>query len=316
MVHRVVTVLAPGASPFEFSVAMEVFGRERPELGGTLYDHRLAATTQPVETWGGGQLDTGHGLEELEHADTVVVPAGLTDDIPEEVLAGVRDAYERGARTVSYCSGAFTLAAAGILDGRRATTHWLHVDELRRRFPKVRVDPDVLYVDDGQVLTSAGTAAAIDLSLHIVRGDHGAQIANLIARRMLVPPHRDGGQTQFAVSPVPTAHDDDPLGSLLTWMIDHLDEPLTVDRLAGLATMSPRTFARRFRQATGTTPLRWLHHQRVVRAQELLEVTHLTIDAIAGRVGFGNAANLREHFHRTVGTTPSAYRQRFRRDAA
>jgi AraC family transcriptional regulator, transcriptional activator FtrA len=316
VVHRVVTVVAPQASPFEFAVACEVFGLPRPELGPPLYAHRLAAVTPTVTVEGGWSLTTGHGLEALEDADTVVVPAAPVDDLPEGLIAALRAAYDRGCRMVSFCSGAFALGAAGILDGRPAATHWLYTEALARRYPTCRVDGEVLYVDDGQVLTSAGTAAAIDLALHIVRLDHGAEVANAVARRMVVPPHREGGQAQFAVAPVPRTVDDDPLGPVLEWMVEHLHEPLTVPQLAQLAAMSPRTFARRFREATGTTPLRWLQHQRVGRAQELLEVTDLGIDAIADRVGFGTGANLREHFRRVTTTTPAAYRHRFRRSPA
>jgi AraC family transcriptional regulator, transcriptional activator FtrA len=315
MAHQVVTVVAPQASPFEFAVACEVFGMRRPELGPERYEHRLAAAS-PVEVDGGWTVSTRHGLEALETADTVIVPAAPRDSTPAELLRALRGAYDRGARMVSFCSGAFALGAAGILDGRPAVTHWMYTDELARRHPTCRVERDVLYVDDGQVLTSAGTAAAIDLALHIVRLDHGAELANAIARRMVVPPHRDGGQAQFASSPVPRTVDDDPLGPVLEWMVDHLEEQLTVPQLARLAAMSPRTFARRFRDVTGTTPLRWLHHQRVARAQELLEVTDLGIDAIADRVGFGSATNLRDHFRRVTRTTPAAYRQRFRRTSA
>jgi AraC family transcriptional regulator, transcriptional activator FtrA len=314
--HRVVTVLAPGANPFEFAVACEVFGLRRPELGEPLYDHRLAGITRRVQVNGGWHVDLDHGLEALDDADTVVMPAAPIDGVPDELLDALRAAYDRGARMVSFCSGAFALAAAGILDGRAAATHWMYADELARRYPKVRIDGEVLYVDDGQVLTSAGTAAALDLALHIVRCDHGAEIANQLARRMIVPPHRDGGQAQFAVSPVPRTVEDDPLGPVLEWMVEHLDEQLTVAQLARMAAMSPRTFARRFGATTGTTPLRWLHHQRVTRAQELLEVTDLGIDSIAARVGFGTATNLRQHFRRVTTTTPAAYRQRFRRESA
>jgi transcriptional regulator GlxA family with amidase domain len=315
--HRVVTVLAPGANPFEFAVACEVFELRRPELGVEWYEHRLAATERPLEVNGGWRVDTPHGLEALDDADTVIVPAGPRQgDVPPDLIEAVRAAHARGARMVSFCSGVYVLAAAGVLDGRPAATHWMYAADLARRHPAIRVDPDVLYVDDGQVLTSAGTAAGIDLALHLVRLDHGAEVANEVARRMVVPPHRDGGQAQFAVVPVPRCPDDDPLGPVLTWMTAHLDEQVTVPQLARLAAMSPRTFARRFREVTGTTPLRWLQHQRVTTAQELLEVTDLPVDAIARRVGFGTAANLREHFRRVTHTSPSAYRDRFRRRGA
>lgn len=316
MTHQVVTVVTPQATSFELAVACEVFGLRRPELGPQRYGHRLASTVSPVELDGGLTITTAHGLDALADADTVIVSGLPKDDVPPELLAPLRAAYERGARMVSFCSGAFALAAAGILDGRPAVTHWLHTGELAQRHPTCRVEPDVLYVDDGQVLTSAGTAAAIDLALHIVRLDHGAEYANQIARRMVVPPHRDGGQAQFAASPVPRTVDDDAIGPVLEWMADHLDEPLTVAQLARMAAMSPRTFARRFRDTTGTTPLRWLQHQRIARAQQLLETTDLGIDTIAHRVGFGTATNLREHFRRTTHTTPATYRQRFRQRPA
>jgi transcriptional regulator GlxA family with amidase domain len=212
---------------------------------------------------------------------------------------------------VSYCSGAFALAAAGILDGRHATTHWMYADKLARRYPSVRVVPDVLYVDDGQVMTSAGTAAGIDLSLHIVRRDYGSDVANKVARRMVVPPHRDGGQAQFVDLPVPPVDDTVLLGPTLDWIVDHLAEPLTVDAMAAHAMVSPRTFARRFRAVTGTTPLQWLLHQRVAHARRLLETSDLPIERIADASGLGSAANLRAHFQRVVGTTPTSYRRTF-----
>jgi AraC family transcriptional regulator, transcriptional activator FtrA len=313
--HRVVTLLTPGANPFEFAVSCEVFELRRPELAVEWYDHRLAAVTRPLVVSGGWCIDTRHGLEALEDADTVVVPSAPLEP-PRVAVAAIRAAYDRGARIVSFCSGAFALAAAGILDGRPATTHWMYADELGRRFPRVRFDPDVLYVDDGQVLTSAGTAGGIDLALHIVRRDHGPRVANEVARRMVVAPHREGGQAQFVTQPVPAAPARDGIGALLEWMQEHLDEPLTIDDLARLAVMSPRTLARRFRDATGTTPLRWLTHQRVARAQHLLTTTELPVDAIASRVGMGTAANLRQHFRAATGTSPAAYRARYRQLAS
>jgi transcriptional regulator GlxA family with amidase domain len=316
MPHRVVTVLTDGANPFEFSVACEVFDLRRPELGAPLYEHRLVGVRRRVRINGGWHVELDDGLEALADADTVVMPSAPRDLLPPELVPALRDAYDRGARMVSFCSGVFALAAAGILDGRPAATHWMYVEELRRRYPTVQVDGEVLYVDDGQVLTSAGTAAAIDLSLHIVRLDHGPHMANQVARRMVVPPHRDGGQAQFAVTPVAPTVDDDPLGPVLEWMVEHLDEQLTVAQMARLAAMSSRSFARRFRELTGTTPVRWLQHQRVARAQELLEVSDLSIESVADRVGLGTAANLRHHFRRVTATTPVAYRQRFRRETA
>ncbi|HET6918755.1 MAG TPA: helix-turn-helix domain-containing protein [Jiangellaceae bacterium] len=227
------------------------------------------------------------------------------------MVDALRAAYDRGARMVSFCGGAFALAAAGILDGRAATTHWMDTEDLARRYPNVRVEPDVLYVDEGQVLTSAGTASGIDLALHIVRRDYGPDVANHVARRMVTAPHREGGPSQFAFTPVPIASFQNALGPVLDWMFEHLDD-ITVRQLARLAAMSPRNFARRFGDATGTTPVRWLTHQRILRAQDLLEATTLPVDVVASRVGLGTAVNLRQHFRRVTGTTPAAYRQQLR----
>lgn len=212
---------------------------------------------------------------------------------------------------VSFCSGTFALATAGILDGRSATTHWMYAEDLAARHPRVRFEPDVLYVDDGQVLTSAGTAAALDLALHIVRLDHGPDVANQVARRMVIPPHREGGQAQYVCMPMPDAPNRDGIRPLLEWLQEHLDDPVTVEDLARLTAMSPRTLARRFRDATGTTPMRWLTHQRIIRAQDLLTATDLPIEAIAHRVGMGTAANLRQHFRAATGMAPAAYRRRY-----
>jgi AraC family transcriptional regulator, transcriptional activator FtrA len=311
MVHRVVTVLSPGVNPFDLAVSCEVFGLRRPELGVEWYEHRLAGVVRPVLVNGGWTLDPPFGLEALDDADTVIVPA-CPHQPPGAMIDALRAAYDRGARMVSFCGGAFALAAAGILDGRKATTHWMDTDELARRFPKVQVEPDVLYVDEGRVLTSAGTASGIDLALHIVRLDYGPEIANHVARRMVTAAHREGGQSQFAFAPVPVPSYSDALGSVMDWMFEHLDELVTVRQLARLAAMSPRTFARRFVEATGTTPLRWLNHQRILRAQDLLQATTVPVEVIASRVGFGTAVNLRQHFRRETSMTPAAYRQQVR----
>ena len=227
-------------------------------------------------------------------------------DLARALRAVAASACARGAHA-SLCSGAFVLAAAGLLDGRRATTHWMWADELRRRYPQVEVDPSVLYIDEGNVLTSAGTAAAIDLCLYMVRQDHGAEVANVFARRMIVPPHREGGQAQFVEAPI-AACDCDELAATLDWAVHHLDQDLTVAQLAERARMSPRTFARRFCAATGTTPLQWLLQQRVLAARRMLESTDLSVDHVADRCGFGAASTLRMHFRRITGTTPHAYR--------
>jgi len=255
-----------------------------------------------------------HGLERLDTADLIAVPAGRSyavRDFPPELLDALRRAVDRGARILSVCSGVFVLGAAGLLDGRRCAVHWMHADDLARQYPRAVVEPDVLYVDEDPVITSAGTAAGIDACLHLVRKEQGPEVANAIARRMVVPPHRDGGQAQYIERPLPAAPCD-TVGEVLVWMERHLDEEVTVEQLAARALMSPRTFARRFQQETGTTPYRWILRQRVLLAQRLLEATDETMDAIAGRTGFGNAAALRHQFVRALDTTPQAYRRTFR----
>jgi transcriptional regulator GlxA family with amidase domain len=238
-----------------------------------------------------------------------------SSELPEPLLAALRDGVERGARVLSVCTGAFILGAAGLLDGRRCTTHWRYAGELARAFPAARVDPSVLYVDDEPVITSAGTAAGIDACLYLVRKEQGSRVANAIARRMVVPPHRDGGQAQYVERPVaePVA---DTLSDVIGWMERHLDEQVTVCELAGRAAMSARTFARRFVQETGTTPQRWLTGQRILLAQQLLEESDATVDVVAERSGFGNATALRHHFRLWRATTPHAYRRQFRDPAA
>lgn len=312
MAHRVVTLLMPGANPFEFAVSCEVFDLRRPELGVEWYDHRLAAVARPLVVNGGWTIDTPHGLEALTDADTVVVPACPMEP-PTAAVAALRQAYDRGARMVSFCSGAFALAAAGILDGRFATTHWMYAEQLVERFPRVRFDPEVLYVDDGQVLTSAGTAGGIDLALHIVRQDFGPEVANQVARRMVVAPHREGGQAQFVCTPIPDAPYRDGIRPVIEWLQEHLDEPVSIDDIARLAAMSPRTLARRFRDATGTTPMKWLTHQRIAAAQHLLEASDLPVEVIARKVGMGTAANLRSHFRASTSMSPAEYRRRYQR---
>src|SRR3954470_390214 len=311
MPRVIAAVVHDEVANFELAVLEEVFGYQRPELGD-IYRFVVCAPQAPVRTSAGFLIDRPKSLRQLSKADTVVVPSWDPDREPRaDVIAALQAAHRRGARVMSVCTGAFLLAAAGLLDGRRATTHWRYADELARRHPAITVDPDVLYVDEGQVLTSAGTAAGIDLCLHVVRRDYGADVANAIARRMVVPPHRDGGQAQYVDVPIPCECDDDAMTRALAWMLENLDRPLTVDDVAQQFLFSPRTFARRFRQSTGTTPYKWLQSQRVLFAQLLLETTDDPVDLVAARAGFGTAANLRQHFVAAVGTSPMNYRRTF-----
>ncbi|MFD7688011.1 GlxA family transcriptional regulator [Streptomyces sp. NPDC059781] len=315
MLQNVAAVLLDGVNPFELGVVCEVFGVDRSDDGLPVYDFAVASADGPaVRTNTSFSLQVEHGLERLETADLIAVPAGssyVSREFPPELLDALRSGVDRGARVLSVCSGVFVLAAAGLLDGRRAAAHWKHAEALTRKYPHLTVEPDVLYVDEDPVITSAGTAAGIDACLHLVRKEQGTDVANRIARRMVVPPHRDGGQAQYIERPLPRSGGD-TVSEVLVWMERHLDEETTVEQLAARAHMSPRTFARRFQQETGTTPYRWILRQRVLLAQRLLEATDETVDAIAGRTGFGNAAALRHHFVRAVGTTPQAYRRTFR----
>lgn len=312
-VPRSVAVAATdGMLHFELALAYEVFGSVPDALRDIpWYDVRVCGT-HPVRV-GRFLLEPDCGLDRLAYADTVIVPAlaDVDEDPPADLVEAVRTAHGSGARVVSLCTGVFVLAAAGLLDGLRATTHWAHTEELAARYPRVRVDQDVLYVDNGSVLTSAGKAAAMDLCLHLVRRDHGSAVANVVARRLVVPPHRAGGQAQFVSTPVP-AQDDHPLAELLPWVMRRLDQPLTVEDLARKANMSSRHLARNFHAVTGTTPLQWLLTQRIGRARELLESTDDGIDTVASAAGMGTAATLRRHFQRAVGVAPDAYRRTFR----
>jgi AraC family transcriptional regulator, transcriptional activator FtrA len=312
--HLVAAPLADGFSSFEFAVACEVFAfDDSADLGVPWYRLAVCAGgSRTVKSSIGFSVTAPYGLEMLRRADTIIVPT--FDEVTggdERLHEELRRAHNRGVRLLSFCTGAFVLAAAGLLDGRRATTHWEFTEELVRRYPTVRVDPGVLYIDDGDILTSAGTAASIDLALHVVRLDYGAEIANALARRMVVAPHRAGGQAQFIETPFPPVVESDPFPLVFSWMQANLDRALSVPELARRAALSPRTFARRFRATTGTTPHQWLLRQRVLRAQELLETTDLSIDIIASRCGLGSSTNLRQHFHRLVRTSPHAYRKTF-----
>lgn len=318
--HVVAVAVTDGAPTFELAVPCEVFGIDRSDLVDPWYEMRLcAAQPGPLGTAAGLIVPTSHGLDQLAEADTVVVAAcsrAVQLDPPAELLRAVRDAYEAGRRIVSICSGAYVLAAAGLLDGRRATAHWMHAMDFSHRFPAVEFDPTSLYIEDGTIITSAGTGSAIDLCLHLVRQDFGSAVANEVARRMVVPPHREGGQTQYARPPVRVRRTSDTLAPVLEWARRRLHEYLTVPQLAREAGLSERTFARRFHEALGTTPLQWILRERVRLAQELLETTDDAVETVAQRTGFGSAANLRYHFGRLTGVSPQTYRHVFRHRAA
>lgn len=311
--HRVVLVVDENSNPFEMSCAIEIFGLRRPELGRDLYDFRLCAAGPATRMRDGFFTLTGvAGLEAAEDADTLIVPNRPDTDTPrsERVLDTVRRAHTRGARLIGFCSGAFTLAEAGLLDGRRAACHWMWAPSFRARFPGVRLEPDVLFVDDGDILTASGSASALDLGLHVVRRDHGAEIANHVSRRLVFAAHRDGGQRQFVERPVPAVRDAS-LAPLLEWAQERLGEPLTVADLAARARVSPATLHRRFRAQLGTTPLAWLTAERVTLARRLIERGEERLDVVAARSGLGTAANLRARLRRETGLSPSAYRRRF-----
>ncbi|MGW2442315.1 helix-turn-helix domain-containing protein [Streptomyces goshikiensis] len=312
--HHVVALLNAPQSPFELACAAEVFGSVRPDLP-THYDFAVCAEHPgPLPATTGPAMYVEAGLDALTDANTVVVPGwqptGAT--VSPDVLNALRAAHRRGARVVSICTGAFVLAQAGLLDGRRATTHWRRAEQFAAAFPRVEVDADVLYVDHGDVATSAGSGAGIDLALHLVRRDHGAAYAAQIARSMVLPPHREGGQLQYAAQPV-TIRTDESLAPLLEWALSRLDTELTVDRLAEQAGVSARTLARRFTEQLGHSPGKWLLTQRVDATRVLLEETELPVEAIAIRVGLSSAVNLRRRFRTMLGTTPGAYRRTFGR---
>ncbi|MGB3485513.1 MAG: helix-turn-helix domain-containing protein [Mycobacterium sp.] len=319
MSHSVAILAYDGMSGFESGLAAEIFGIT--ELSGRFsaglprpwYTVKLCAEKPELRMLGGATVHTPHGLNELADADTVIIPSVRDVTVPPspELVAALTTAHRRGARLVSICSGAFALAAAGVLDGRRATTHWIYVDLLRQRHPEIDVDPTPLYVDGGRVLTSAGCAAGLDLCLHIVRSDHGVRIANDLARRLVISPHRSGGQAQYIESPVPDPAVDGRIAAGMTWALEHLDRPLTLDELAQRSALSRRSYLRQFAKATGTTPIKWLIEQRIQASLALLESSSLSIEQIATRVGFESAVTFRHHFTRQLRTTPSEYRSCF-----
>ncbi len=315
MIKNVVAVVYDGVGAFGLGVVSEVFGYDRSADGLPSYDFAIVAQTPgPVRTDTGLQIVAEHGLDRLAEADLVCVVGWERTAVspPEPLLQALRDTVARGAKIMSHCSGAFVVAAAGLLDGRTVATHWQHAEELARRYPAVTVDPNVLYIDDDPIFSSAGTAAGIDTCLYLLRREHGAAVANTIARRMVVPPHREGGQAQYVTASIPPVDDTSRLREVLAWAQDHLDTDLSVDQLAARALMSPRSFARHFRSATGSTSHAWLLGQRVALAQQLLESTDLSMDEVARRSGLGAATTLRHHFGLRVGTSPQAYRRTFR----
>jgi transcriptional regulator GlxA family with amidase domain len=314
----VAMIVFDGVALFEMAVASDVFGTDITQPDGRpLYRLSICGPAPVITTEANFKMEVPRGLDAAAGAHTIVVPPAMFPgrEVPAAVLDTLRRARDDGKRILSLCSGAFVLAAAGLLDGHTATTHWSECAALARLYPRVRVDPRVLYVDEGNLLTSAGSAASLDLCLHVVQCDYGTEIATRLARDLVVPLHRPGGQAQYIETPMPPA-EADLFGDTLTWLRQHLAEPVTVADLAERAAMSPRTFARRFLASTGTTPLQWLLAERVRLAQRLLETTGLSVDAIARQSGFGTADNLRKHFSRTVRTTPQSYRRAFQAPAA
>ena len=317
--HTVAILAYDGMSGFESGLAAEIFGMtELSEMfsAGLVrpwYSVKLCSETEELRLLGGATVRTSYGLNDLATADTLVIPS--VPDVKQppspDLVEAIRAADARGARLVSICSGAFALAAAGVLDGRTATTHWIYTDMLRQQYPDIDVDPAPLYVDNGRVLTSAGCAAGLDLCLHIVRSDHGVRVANDVARRLVISPHRAGGQAQYIETPVPEPTDDGRIAAGMSWAIENLDRPITLDELAERSTMSRRSYLRQFAKATGTTPIKWLIEQRVQASLALLESPGYSIEQIATRVGFESPVTFRHHFVRQMRTTPSDYRAAF-----
>ncbi|MFP2468271.1 transcriptional regulator FtrA [Pseudescherichia vulneris] len=310
----VVALAYDGLCTFEFGVAVEIFGLPRPELGENWYRFAVAAVDEgELRATGGIRIVADGGYELLEQADTIVVPGwrGVATPVPEALCAALRRAHQRGCRLMSICSGVFVLAASGVLDEREATTHWRYTDELQQRFPAIKVVEDVLYVGDASLMTSAGSAAGIDLCLHVVRSDFGLEAANSVAHRLVVQPHRDGSQTQQLTRPVARSRESERLGQLFDWLHGHLAEPHTLESLALRVGMSPRTLLRRFQESTGVTPARWLLNERLQRVQQALTDSRVSIEQIAENNGFGTAGALRHHFQQRFAVSPQTYRKKF-----
>ncbi|MES2899709.1 MAG: transcriptional regulator FtrA [Pseudomonadota bacterium] len=311
--HLVVALAYDRLCTFEFGCTVELFALERPELEVNWYQFAVCAVEPgPIRAMGGISIDAPYAPELLARADTIVIPGWRDPDEapPAALLELLRSAHARGARLCSICSGVFVLAAAGLLDGRRATTHWRYTDKLARRHPAIQVLPDDLYVDDGDIITSAGSAAGLDMLLHLVRRDYGARVGNLVAQRLVVSPHREGGQAQFL--PRPMAHDDKGrLSKLMDWLRANADQPHSIASMARQSAMSPRTLQRQFQEATGCGPVEWLIRERVAIVKDLLETAELPLALVAERAGFGSEESLRHHFRRLAATTPGAYRRQF-----
>ncbi len=311
--HLVVALAYDGLCTFEFGCTVELFALERPELGVDWYEFAVCAVEPgPIRAAGGITVQAPYDPSLLERADTIVIPGwrDADEEPPPALLAQIRAAHARGARFCTICSGVFILAAAGVLDGLRATTHWRYAERLARRYPRVQVLADDLYVDEGQIITSAGSAAGLDMLLHLVRRDYGARVGNLVAQRLVVAPHREGGQAQFL--PRPMAHDEQGrLSRLMDWLRSHPAEPHTVASMAERAAMSPRTLQRQFQDSTGMGPVEWLARERVAIAKDLLESPDIALAQVAERAGFGSEESLRHHFRRIAATTPGAYRRAF-----
>ena len=310
--HLIVALAYEGLWPLEFGIAAEIFGWPRPEVDKDWYEFRVACPNQSTQAIGGYAISSPYGIESLYEADTIIIPGwqNIIAPPPQEILDALRTAHANGTRLLSFCTGAFVFAHAGLLDGQQATTHWRHLPLLKELFPDIEVVDDVLYVDDGNIVTSAGSSAAIDASLHVIRKDHGSGVANKIARSLVAPPHRDGGQSQYVEAPV-QERPGKSVAAVLDWAREMLDQPLTIACFAQQAGMSERTFLRRFREGTGTTPLKWLRRERVFRAMQLLESTPLDITDVALQSGFASVETFRTAFRQIACTSPHAYRKRF-----
>src|SRR5438132_2394167 len=313
MRHKVVAVAYDRLCTFELGCVVELFALPRPELAVPWYEFAVCAAERgPIRATGGIRLTVPHTLRALESADTIVIPGWRSpqEPPPPPLLAALRRAFERGARLASICSGVFVLAAAGVLDGKRATTHWKYVAQLAARYPRIRVEMNALYVDEGQILTSAGSAAGLDMLLHLVRRDYGARVANLVAQRLVIPPHREGGQAQYLPKPMPS-DERNRLSKLIDWVRANLDKPHTLRSLAKRASMSPRTLQRQFGETVGLAPYEWLVRERVTTAKDMLQSSRQSLVRIADSVGFKSQETFRRHFRRIIGTSPMTYRKQF-----